>query len=391
MQDKYDKMKNTLLSTGCQILTPIENFNNSDKLLHSKSKLTILSKCGHESIIQYDNFKSKGCGIYCKKCINKNRSEKLTGTLQSTLDYDSFIILKNIISTNFEIIKMCEGTLADAVIRPLSNNTDKWLPIQLKATNKPQKTNSNNYYFSKINKYETMLVFCVCIEDKRMWLFEGNFLKHLTCLRIGNNRSMYSSYEVTSEELNNRLTKMYSTYNLIEYENANIPISKQCINEQKYRKFRESKLPYINFEYPEREGLCYDFIVNNLKIQENVASKDKDNNTYYIQFSRNGKRKTPYIKGNNHLYWFSIPDTTNFYLISEELLFQNNHIVINTTSICDKRISLYPNHTYDKLINKKIKSYWMNQYLFDYNTITKDDIINIFESGIVPIQSYKTT
>jgi len=396
MQDKYDKIKNNIISTGCQLITPIEYFNEADKLLNAKSKLTIISKCGHENLIQYDNFKSKGCGIYCKKCINKNRSEKLSGSIQSTLDYDSFIILKNLISNNFEIIKMCEGTLADVVIRPLFVNNDKWLPIQLKATGKPQKTNSNNYYFSKINKYETMLVFCICIEDQRMWLFEGKFLKNLSRLRIGNTRSIYSSYEVTQEQLNIQLNKFYNTYNLLNFENANTPISNQCINEQKYRKLRESKIPYIKFEYPEQDGLCYDFIVNNLKVQEKIATYYYKRgiicpDTYVIRISRH---KGCYKKGDNNLYWFGIPNTELFYLIPEDILIEKGYIenTSHKSSIqkCKLSLTLYPSYTYDKLINRKITSYWINEYLFNYNTLEKITFINIFENGIVPKQQYKS-
>lgn len=389
MEQKYNKMKEFITLKECSLLTQFDSFDNLNNKLCAKSKLNILSKCGHESLIQYDNFKSKGCGIYCSECINKNRSSKLSN-INNNIEYDSYNIIKNLINNNFEVIKMCEGTLADLVIRPLNSNNNKWLPIQLKATQEPQVTNSNNYYFSKVNKYTNMLVICICIKDKRIWLFEGNNLKNIKCLRIGNYRSIYSSCEVNQNNLNNQLQHFYNTYELLNFENANTPISKQCINEQKYRKLRESKLPYINFEYPEQDGLSYDFIVNNLKIQEKVATYYYKRgklcpDTYIIHISRH---KTCYKKGDNNLYWFVIPNTDLFYLVPEEILIEKGYIDNNS---CKLLITLYPIYTYNKLINRKISSYWINEYLFDYNLLQQDIFIKIFETGIVPKQPYKST
>ena len=58
MEQKYNKMKEFITLKECSLLTQFDSFDNLNNKLCAKSKLNILSKCGHESLIQYDNFKS---------------------------------------------------------------------------------------------------------------------------------------------------------------------------------------------------------------------------------------------------------------------------------------------------------------------------------------------
>jgi len=179
MEQRYERIKRLILERGCELITRMDYFDESVNILTSKSKFDIIAKCGHESKIQFDMFKCKGCGEYCKTCVKKNASEKMKGKSYNTMEYESFLIFKELICDKFEVKKMCEGTLADVAIRPIGNIDDKYLPIQLKSTKQPNSINSNNYVFCNMNKYAGMLVFCVCIEDKRMWLIEGHKLKNI--------------------------------------------------------------------------------------------------------------------------------------------------------------------------------------------------------------------
>jgi hypothetical protein len=382
MEERYARIKSLILERGCELITRIDYFDETVNILTSKSKLDIIAKCGHESKIQYDMFKCKGSGQYCKICANKNASEKLKGKPQNSIEYDSFVIFKDLICDKFEVIKMCEGTLADVAIRPIGNLHDKYLPIQLKSTKQPNSINSNNYVFRNMNKYAGMLVFCVCIEDKRMWLIEGNKLNNIN-LTIGNKSSLYSSYEISdNNNLHNPLLSFYRTYVLQSFDTINTPISKQVVNEHIYRRKREINLHYLRFEYPEKEGQVFDFTVNTYKVQEKVASimrrrgKIRDG-AYIINLTRNNKENCSYKLGDNDFYWFVIPNSDMFYLIPEVKLHDNGYI--GNINCIHKMITLYPTKSCD---NTKILSSWMNKYLYDYNKVTPETILTILSSNV---------
>ncbi len=128
-------------------------------------------------------------------------------------------------------------------------------------------------------------------------------------------------------------------------------------------------IPCIDFIRNERQGLVYDFMINGLKVQEKISSKEKSGN--YTKFNldkcngrNNGKKKhISYQKGDNDFYWLNFNNKQHFYIIPEHELISRNIINI------DKRtsINLTPNS------KRKNKTDWANEYLFDYTNFTKLD------------------
>jgi len=377
---RYNTVKDFIESKGCVLLTTENEFK--EQKLHSKSKYRILSKCKHENIIQYDNFKQKNCGVMCKSCVSHLSKSEL-----STLDveYTGFCVLRDKLKNELVVKKMVEGTRADFAVKPRDCLEDLWLPIQLKVTQHPTKLHSNNYCFNKVNKYSGMIVLCFCISDKRSWIIFGDLLINLEVLHIGNKKSKYSQYEVKFNELPNILKISYgsSHYKLQNLEYIDIPVSEQQRCEQEYRRIREQSFRNILFEYPERDGLCYDFKVNNFRVQEKIASNQRKNKTIknnrYLVFLSGHK---PYKKHDNHFYWINLPDKEHFYILPEAALIDGGFISNDEGPPLHKTLPCYPLTSH----MDECKHIWINKYLFRYSSVEQTIIENIFTTGLVPEQ-----
>ena len=57
----------------------------------------------------------------------------------------------------------------------------------------------------------------------------------------------------------------------VAFESINDPISEKVLLEKEYRLHRESKFKPNFFTYPVEPGKCYDFFINNFKVQEKVC------------------------------------------------------------------------------------------------------------------------
>jgi hypothetical protein len=164
--------------------------------------------------------------------------------------------------------------------------------------------------------------------------------------------------------MNNLLIKLNEYYNILPkftYNDINISISKNYIKQQEFRQYREEKCNFLEFEYPTRHQLVYDFKINDKKIQEKTGHIT-NNKEHQIQFNiqkSNGKNKqTPYQEGDNDFYWLHCPDKEHFLIIPEDY-------VIGTPSI---------------FINFENTGAWYNDFLFKYSSMCEIDIINIFKN-----------
>jgi hypothetical protein len=379
----YASLVEIIESKGCQLVTTEEEFDKEK--VHCKRWFQIVGKCGHASLIKYDMFKAQGCGVTCKDCAKKSMKDKLKAIVvdNQDIEYAGFCYVRSCLEKDFNVFKCVEGTMADFLVRPKGTEKDDWLPIQLKVTTKPNEINSGNYYFAVGAGYVDMCILCICLEDKRMWLFEpGDLRSDQVKVAIGKTRSKYTHCETTKKDVLKR--KLMDVYNMTKFnqasDNLNMPRSKAQQREQEYRRLREQYLPQMSFQYPEREGLTHDFIVDGKRVQEKVATKRKQRkNSYMAHISRSKTLGDCLYKvGDADYYWIIIPDTTLFYLIPEAILLEKQ-IISQDVDVIKNNHRLYFNP-----LNKSSRTLthgWLNEYIHDYRDLTQvvsiDSILGI--------------
>ena len=136
------------------------------------------------------------------------------------IEADSIDIIKNNIK-NIILEKTVDGCKADLIIKPINNNKNEWLPIQIKSTVNKRQTGYYNFMIHK-NKYENMIIILVAITDKKMWIMDNaglsDFVKNKIAhvldalvnekdsIGLGGIKSIYNEYEVKIDDLDNKLT-----------------------------------------------------------------------------------------------------------------------------------------------------------------------------------------
>jgi len=371
----YEDVVKKFSDKGSNVTMTKEEF--CEKYKNNTCKINYIALCGHENIVSYKNFITLNQGINCPKCVNKNTGEKLkefrTGENKNNLlqEFKCINYIKDLICEHFSVIKSFDGCKADIVIKSSEETEDLWLGIQVKTTNK--KTDRGQYYF-RLNsgKYENCLLFCICDEDKKMWLIPYEEVKDLKTVGIAQ-KSKYNKYEVTSENLIEKLSYYYTFINKFEFTILDTPTSKCQQQEQVYRKIRESKIDFIKFTNNAMEGLVYDFMIDSKKIQEKVGTICRNNiNSYMFNLNKyscriNGKcTHKCYEEGDNDFYWLNCKNG-KFYVIPEEELLINGYIGKD----CKKeKLYVSPTNPYTE---------WCNKYLFSYDNVDKERLLNILK------------
>lgn len=150
-----------------------------------------------------------------------------------------------------------------------------------------------------------------------------------------------------------------------------IPVSPLQQLEYEYYLHRKQQLPFIKFIDNEKQGLVYDFMINDYKIQEKVGNIPRGKNgASFALFKNNGTQNKKHIhqsykKGDNDFYWLNVPDKKYFYIIPENELIKHKYIDLETK----RNIYLNPN----------TKDHWSQKYLFDYTKPDIEKIKNLFE------------
>ena len=350
-----------------------EEFDTNYK--NNTCKIPYTASCGHENSVSYKNFTTLNQGINCPNCVNKNISIKLkefrTGENKNSClqEFNCINYFKELINEHFTIIKTFDGCKADIVITKFDEIKDIWLGIQVKTTNK--KTERDQYYFRLNNgKYDNCLLLCICDEDKKMWLIPYEEVNGLKTIGIAK-KSKYNKYEINNEKLIEKLTYYYNLMNKCTFDILDTPTSNSQKQEYEYRKIRETKLNFIKFKNNELEGLVYDFMIENKKVQEKVGSVVHDNcNSFSFHLTKhqciiNGKCKNQsYQEGDNDLYWLNCKNG-KFYVIPEDVLIENEYIGKNSKK---EKIYLSPTNQ---------NTSWANYYLFDYDNVDKERLMKI--------------
>jgi hypothetical protein len=130
------------------------------------------------------------------------------------------------------------------------------------------------------------------------------------------------------------------------------------------------------------EGTVYDFKINNFKIQEKIASMNKNNQCIFQLCKNNGKinckqNQIQYEINDNQFYWLDCDNKQTFFVIPEEILINKGYIGNKTKKSLKITIK-------EKL---HIKSKWIEPYMFNYETINEEQskirLFNILNISIV--------
>ncbi len=384
--NRFNELIELCKSKNCKIVTTEEEFNDMVR----KDKIEILSSCGHISAnVNISDFKNRNQYVICKECQSKNK-KKFNNNNESfnsmQIEADSIDIIKNNIK-NIILEKTVDGCKADLIIKPLNNNKNEWLPIQIKSTVNKRQTGYYNFMIHK-NKYENMIIILIAITDKKIWIMDSELVNGKDSIGLGGIKSIYNNYEVKIDDLDNKLTEYYNKYTNYHITNecANMPTSKSQQQEHQFRLLRQTKLNYLTFIEPNISNTTYDFTINNYKIQEKVGIYKKDGG-YVAKFRKHdGKHNTEivktkhglcrkqkytcYKKSDNDFYWINLVESKYFFIIPENKMIEKK--VIETEN-GNSSVLYIPEP--DNIINK---SHWLQNYMYDYEKNNKEKLINLF-------------
>lgn len=373
----YESVCKSFEDKECKLCYTKEEF--VDFYINNSQKIKYIASCGHENLVRLKNFTSLNQGINCPSCVNINTGIFLTnlrsgpnGNSSLEQEFSCINYFIDLVKDKFIIKKTFDGCKADIVIKPLNSVEDLWLGIQVKTTN--IKTERSQYYFRLNNsKYENCLLLCMCETDKKIWLIPYEDIVDQQTIGIAQ-KSKYNKYEIKSN-LSENIQKYYNSTNKFCFEILNTPISYSHKQEQVYRNYREQKIDFIEFKNNSIEGLVYDFMINNKKVQEKVGTICKPNNPNMFSFTLNKYKcrvdskcvQQNYQEGDNDLYWLNCKNN-NFYVIPEYILIEKGFVGKDC-----KKEKLYVSPT-----NKNTE--WCNEYLFNYDNVDKNKLLEIINN-----------
>ena len=212
------------------------------------------------------------------------KNNEITKICNMEQEFNFIKIFKELVKNEFDVIKAFDGCLVDIILKPKNINENKWIGIQVKTTNKRHLT----YSFHMNNNYKDCLLLFYCCEDESIWLIPENIILNQKKVSIGFNKSKYNIYKTTKDTIIDKLHELYNTTSKFEFDMLNEPINIYQQREQDFRKYRESKIDYIPFQYDEMEGTSYDFKIGNYKVQEKVAKLNKENRYLFHICKSNG-------------------------------------------------------------------------------------------------------
>lgn len=373
MDNYKNQVENFFKNNNCKLITEYKN---------SRQKIQFIGQCGHLIECKYNKIQQGYKNLLCKKCnlVNlKNRStkEKKIIYANNEREYQGLKLLTNILENKCILKRTNEGCKVDLLFKPLDINEDLWLQIQIKTTEKRQKNHACS--FIKCNGYDKMLIICICLEEKNFWLFNGTNRKNK--ISIGKTqRSKFFQYLTNQDKILEKLQNYYyyDSYEKINLNKGLIPVTIKSQKEHYFRNMRKKFCPYLEIKYPNIEASVYDCIILGKKVQDKTAYKSNRNGFKVGLVKRkNGKKSLPYEEGDNDFYWFNLQNEYEnyFYIIPEKKLIENGYITTKN-QIGKQGITLFPNNSNIK----KIKSKWCEKYLYEYNKIDNNILINIFKN-----------
>ena len=380
MSNIYENVVEEFNKRDCLLLNTKEEYYEILKTAFKGNyKLNYTASCGHNHIVFYNVFKSRGTGVKCPSCVNKKigndkkekmKNNEITKICNIEQEFKFIQLFKELIKTEFDIIKAFDGCHVDIILKPKNISENKWIGIQIKTTNNRHLT----YSFHMNNNYKDCLLLFYCCEDESMWLIPENIIQNQTKVSIGFNKSKYNIYKVTKDSITNRLFELYNITSKFDFDILNTPINIYQQREKDFCKYRESKIDFIKFDYDEMEGTAYDFKIGNYKIQEKVTKMRDENKFIFFICKKNGySNKTSnkqYDIGDNDFYWLNCENKKTFFVIPEQILVEKQ-LVGNIKNKLSLKVTI--KDTLHPL------SSWLQPYMFDYNNIDKDRLLNIIK------------
>jgi hypothetical protein len=333
MANVYENIIEEFNKRNCKLLTTKEEHCEILKMAKkSNYKLNYTASCGHNHVVFYNVFKSRGTGIICPSCKNKELSNSMKEKMQNNeiskthfieQEFNFIQKISELLKNDFEIIKAFDGCNVDIIFRPKNIVNDNWVGIQVKTNNIIHLT----YSFHINHIYKDCLLLFYCCEDESMWLIPENVIGNQQKVSIGYTKSKYNIYKVTNENIINKLTELYKITSKFDFDTLNKPINIYQQREQEFRKYRENKIDFIQFHYDNMEGTVYDFKIGNLKIQEKVAKINNENRHIFFLCKSNGfHNQIQYDIGDNDYYWLNCDDKKYFFVIPENILIDKEFI-----------------------------------------------------------------
>ena len=388
MTNKYENVVEEFKKRNCKLLNTQEEYIEIVKSSkNSLYKLNYIASCSHEHIVFYNVFKTRGTGIICPTCKNKEiannkkiqiQNKEITKIYTSEQE-DTFIKkITNLLYKDFEIIKAFDGCNVDLIFRPKHMTEDKWVGIQVKTTG----TRHLTYSFHLHRIYENCLILFYCCEDESMWLLPENTILDQKKISIGYYKSKYNIYKTNKDTIFEKLNEYYQTTSKFSFEELDTPINIYQQREKEFRKFREEKIDFINFKYDNMEATVYDFKIGNLKIQEKVT-KISDDNKCTFQLCKNNGRKNgkqnqkQYDTSDNDFYWLNCDNKKTFFVIPEKTLIDKG-IIGNING----KTSTFFKITVKELLHKSVS--WLQPYMFNYEQVDKERLLTILGRRFEP-------
>jgi len=384
MANSYQNIVAEFNKRNCKLLTTEEEHNEILQVAKNIYKLNYIASCGHNHIVFYNSFKSRGTGIICPSCKTsemgnirkeKIKNNELSKTFTSEQEHNFIIKFCEQIKNEFEIIKAFDGCIVDLIFRPKNITEDNWVGIQVKTT----KVRHLTYSFRINNNYKDCLLLFYCCEDESMWLIPENIIENQIKVSIGYNKSKYNIYKVNKDTIYDKLKEYYYNTHTFNFEKLDSPINIYQQREKEFRKIREEKINFINFEYGIMEGSVYDFKIGNLKIQEKVTKLCEDNRYKFCISKNHGKTNgkqhhIQYDIGDNDFYWLNCDNKKTFFVIPENILI-NKGIIGNNVG----KKSLIFKITVKETLHKNIC--WLQPYMFDYEFVDKERLVNVLSNS----------
>jgi hypothetical protein len=93
MTNKYENVVEEFNKRNCKLLNTNEEYIEILKSLKNTTyKLNYIASCGHEHIVFYNVFKSRGTGIICPSCKIK-KQELIKRQKYKTMKYQKYILM----------------------------------------------------------------------------------------------------------------------------------------------------------------------------------------------------------------------------------------------------------------------------------------------------------
>jgi hypothetical protein len=303
--------------------------------------------------------------------INREKLKKNKNT--NEIEYEGIKIIEEYLSPHYEVIRTKEGCLADIAIRKKETQYDSWIPIQVKVT---QHNSHGMYSFNVNNTYKDMLLMCICISEKKIWILPYNNISLKVKLNISV-KSKYSKYLIDNQMIHTVIDNYESEITHNNIDTILLPVNPAQQREQQYVRKREKYVPFLKYEYPNIQNTCVDVIVNGKKIQEKVLGIIEYKNSLYCGLAANstkleGKRQfRSYRLGENDYYWIHSNIDDRFWIIPEKALYDKGYIS-NANEIKPKKTLCFKSTPTEQ--NK-----WLNDYEYSYSDVNRDAIMKLFE------------